>query len=144
MQTRNCARWIRSPLRLALAFLALLLVTPALFAHVIKLKDGSLVFARAPYTVKGTKAIITLENGTVTQIPLQQVDIPGTDKYNRENYGNAISIQTPPESAFRLPVSASGSRPKGVRLASTMESGQPVNAVLSGGPTTVRGSRRLP
>lgn len=85
------------------AFLALLLLAPALFAYVVKLKDGSLVFARMPYTVKGTRAIITLENGTVTQIPIEKVDVPGTEKYNRENFGNVIAIDTPEEKVFQLP-----------------------------------------
>ena len=82
----------------ALMFLmALLLLTPAAFAYVVKLKDGSLVFARAPYTVKGTRAIITLENGTVTQIALDKIDVEGTVKYNKENPGNVIAIDTPEE-----------------------------------------------
>jgi hypothetical protein len=95
---------------LAFAFLALLLLAPALLAYVVKLKDGSLVFARAPYTVKGTRAIITLENGTVTQIPLEKVDVPGTEKYNRENFGNVIAIDTPEEKVFQLPTPAPRSK----------------------------------
>lgn len=79
------------------------MLAPALFAYVVKLKDGSLVFARAPYTVKGTRAIITLENGTVTQIQLDKIDVPGTEKYNRDNFGNVISIDTPQEKVFKMP-----------------------------------------
>jgi hypothetical protein len=56
-----------------------------------------------PYTVRGERAIITLENGTVTQIPLEKVDVPGTEKYNRENFGNVIAIDTPEEKVFQLP-----------------------------------------
>lgn len=97
-------------MRLALALLALLLTAPALFAYVVKMKDGSLVFARVPYTVKGTRAIITLENGTVTQIPLDKVDVPGTQKYNRENFGNVIAIDTPEEKTFQLPTPAPQSK----------------------------------
>ncbi|HEY6066757.1 MAG TPA: hypothetical protein VIY96_11405 [Thermoanaerobaculia bacterium] len=95
----------RSILRLsrAAAFVVLLLLAPSLLAYVVKLKDGSLVFARIPYTVKGTRAIITLENGTVTQIPLDKVDVPGTDKYNKENFGNVVAIDTPQEKGFQLP-----------------------------------------
>lgn len=87
------------------------MVAPALFAYVVKLKDGSLVFARAPYTVKGTRAIITLENGTVTQIPLEKIDVPGTEKYNRENFGNVISIDTPQEKVFKMPTPVPRSKP---------------------------------
>lgn len=87
------------------------MVAPALFAYVVKLKDGSLVFARAPYTVKGTRAIITLENGTVTQIPLEKIDVPGTEKYNLDNFGNVISIDTPQEKVFKMPTPVPRSKP---------------------------------
>ncbi|HEY3171000.1 MAG TPA: hypothetical protein VGK86_00340 [Thermoanaerobaculia bacterium] len=115
---------------LALALLGLLLVAPALFARVyaVKLKDGSLVFARVPYTVKGTRAIITLENGVVTQIPLNKVDEPGTEKYNRENYGNVIAITTPQKKALQLP----GRATRSVSVPS--DSGQSAVPVLRGGP----------
>ena len=114
-----------------LAVVVFLAVTPNVFAYVVKLKDGTLVFARTQYVVKGTNAIITLENGTLTQIPLVQVDEPGSEKYNRENYGNAIRINTPPEHGIRLSarVGATSSRP-----------GKSVDAVLGGGPRVVRRS----
>jgi hypothetical protein len=67
----------------------------AALAYSIKLKDGSIIFARNKYTVKGTKAIITLPNGTVTQIAYDAIDIPGTEKYNRENPGNVIALDAP-------------------------------------------------
>lgn len=89
--------------RAALAIVALFLFAAAAFAYVVKLKDGSLVFARTPYTVKGKRAIITLENGTVTQIDLDKIDVPGTEKYNRENFGNVISIDAPEEKPRQLP-----------------------------------------
>jgi hypothetical protein len=97
-------------MRAALAFLMVLLLAPALLAYVVKLKDGSLVFARAPYAVKGTRAIITLENGTVTQIELDKIDVPGTEKYNRENFGNVIALDTPQEKTFQLPTPAARSK----------------------------------
>lgn len=78
------------------------MISPALFAYVVKMKDGSLVFARAPYTVKGTRAIITLENGTVTQIDVDKIDVPGTVKYNRDNFGNVIALDTPQEKVFQM------------------------------------------
>lgn len=89
--------------RAALAILALFLFASAAFAYVVKLKDGSLVFARTPYTVKGKRAIITLENGTVTQIDFDKIDVPGTEKYNRENFGNVIAIDAPEEKPKQLP-----------------------------------------
>jgi hypothetical protein len=81
--------------RLTLALLVLFLASSGAFAYVIKLKDGSLIFARMKYTVKGQQAIITLENGTVTAIKLDQIDIPGSDQYNKENFGNVVAIDTP-------------------------------------------------
>jgi hypothetical protein len=135
---RLAGRRLSSSVSRALAFLALLFVAPALFAaYVVKLKDGSLVFARAPYTVKATRAIITLENGIITQIPLDEVDEPGTEKYNSENFGNAIAIPTPREKTFQLPVR----RPRSGAVSS--DSRQSVGPVLRGGPA-VRGFRRLP
>ena len=100
--------------RAALAILAIFLFASAAFAYVVKLKDGSLVFARAPYTVKGKRAIITLENGTVTQIELDKIDVPGTEKYNRENFGNVIAIDAPEEAPKQLPTPVPrSSRPLG-------------------------------
>jgi hypothetical protein len=123
---------------LPLAFLGLLLVPPALFAsaYAVKLKDGSLVFARVPYTVKGTRAIITLENGIVTQIPLDKVDEPGTETYNRENYGNVIVIPTPRERAFQLPTRATRS------VSAPSDSWKSADPVLWGGPAARRQSVR--
>jgi hypothetical protein len=86
-----------------LAVFVLFLFASAAFAYVIKLKDGSLVFARSTYTVKGKRAIITLENGTITQIDLDKIDVPGTEKYNKENFGNVISIDAPEEQPKQLP-----------------------------------------
>jgi hypothetical protein len=79
---------------LLFALIALFVSTCA-WAYVVKLKDGSLIFARTKYTVKGDRAIITLENGTVTAIKLDQIDVPGSEKYNQENFGNVIAIDTP-------------------------------------------------
>ncbi len=89
--------------RAALAIVALFLFASVAFAYVVKLKDGSLVFARTPYTVKGKRAIITLENGTITQIDFDKIDVPGTEKYNRENFGNVVSIDAPEEKPNQLP-----------------------------------------
>jgi len=75
--------------------LALVLAAAPAFAYVIKLKDGSLIFARTKYTVKGDRAIITLENGTVTAMKLDQIDVDGSEQYNKENFGNVVAIDTP-------------------------------------------------
>jgi hypothetical protein len=80
---------------LFLALAVFLAFSGAAFAYVVKLKDGSLIFARTKYTVKGDRAIITLENGTVTALKLDEIDIEGSEKYNKENFGNVIAIDTP-------------------------------------------------
>jgi hypothetical protein len=78
--------------RIFIICFALALSASAAFAYNIKLKDGSIIFARFRYEVKGTKAIITLQNGTVTQIDLSTIDIEGTEQYNKDNPGNVIAI----------------------------------------------------
>ena len=89
--------------RLAGLILLLLLSAAAASGYVIKLKDGSMLFARIKYEVKGTKAIITMENGTVTQIDLDKVDVPGTEEYNKKYSGNVIAIDTPEQKALNAP-----------------------------------------
>ena len=89
--------------RLAGLFLLLLLWSAAASAYVIKLKDGSMLFARMKYEVKGNKAIITLENGTVTQIDMAKVDVPATDEYNAKYSGNVIAIDTPEQRLLNAP-----------------------------------------
>jgi hypothetical protein len=54
--------------------------------------------------VKGTKAIITLQNGTVTQIDLSTIDVPGTEQYNKENPGNVIALTQGDTREINVPV----------------------------------------
>ncbi len=72
----------------------LLAAAPAALAYNIILKNGSILFARDKYTVKESKAIITLQNGTVVSYDLDQIDVPATEKYNKENPGNVIALET--------------------------------------------------
>ncbi len=90
--------------RTSLLALALALAAAVASAYNIKLKDGSIIFARSMYEVKGTKAIITLPNGTVTQIDLDTIDVPGTEQYNRDNPGNVIAIVPGEDKDIKLPV----------------------------------------
>ncbi len=90
--------------RTTLLVLALALAASVASAYNIKLKDGSIIFARSMYEVKGTKAIITLPNGTVTQLDLESIDIPGTEQYNKDNPGNVIAINPGEEKDIKLPV----------------------------------------
>lgn len=87
---------------LGLALVVLFAAAPA-FAYVVRLKDGTIIFARAAYTVKGTKAIITLENGTVTQYDLDKIDVPGTVEYNEKYKGNVIALDTPNQNVINTP-----------------------------------------
>lgn len=82
--------------RLAAAFLLAVGLGTAspILAYNVKLKDGSIIFARTKYEVKGKKAIITLQNGTVVSYELDLIDIPGTDQYNKDNPGNVLVIET--------------------------------------------------
>ncbi|HEY6929900.1 MAG TPA: hypothetical protein VJA66_09520 [Thermoanaerobaculia bacterium] len=76
------------------AVAALLFGASTALAYNVILKNGSIIFAREPFLVKGTKAIITLQNGTVVSYDLDQIDIPRTEKYNKENPGNVIAIDS--------------------------------------------------
>src|SRR6266545_4031688 len=90
--------------RLGLLVLALTLAASVASAYNIKLKDGSIIFARSKYEVKGNKAIFTLPNGTVTQIDLATIDIPGTEQYNKDNPGNVIALVPGEDKEIKLPV----------------------------------------
>lgn len=72
--------------------LATLVATSAFAAYVVILRNGSRVIARDKYEVKGQMAVITLQNGTLTSIPMSQIDIPTTDKLNARNLGDAIPL----------------------------------------------------
>jgi hypothetical protein len=86
-----------------LVLAAVLLAAAPALAYVVKLKDGTIIFARTAYTVKGKKAIITLENGTVTQYDLDKIDVPGTEEYNEKYKGNVIGIDTPDQKVLATP-----------------------------------------
>lgn len=94
----------RLPSRLACVAVAALLMSSPLLAYNVKLKDGSIIFARTKYEVKGKKAIITLQNGTVTSYDLSQIDIPGTEQYNKDNPGNVLVIDNTGDSQLTVPL----------------------------------------
>ena len=71
---------------------------PAL-GYVLVLKDGSKVLSIDRYEVKRGFAVFHLPNGTINQIPMAKLDVPATDKYNKENVGNAITWDSPGEIA---------------------------------------------
>jgi hypothetical protein len=97
---------MRCPLikRVLIISFTLALAASAAFAYNVKLKDGSIIFARSKYVVKGTKAIITLQNGTVTQIDLSTIDVAGTEQYNKDNPGNVIALVEGQPREVNIPV----------------------------------------
>jgi hypothetical protein len=100
-EIRRCSLTKRS---LLIAFAAIALSASAAFAYNVKLKDGSIIFARAPYQVKGTKAIIVLQNGTVTQIDIATIDVAGTEQYNKDNPGNVIALTQSDTREINVPI----------------------------------------
>lgn len=105
---------MKKPRTLFLALLAALLLARAAAAYVVVLKDGSKILARAKYEVKGANALITLENGNITAIPLSKVDVPESEAYNKKIGGNAIELEGAQNAEIAPPPSSS----KAVRLQS--------------------------
>jgi hypothetical protein len=69
------------------------LASSAQAVYVVLLKNGTRVVARDKYTIKGGNALIVLKNGTLTSVPLSQVDVPATEKLNAKNLGDAIPLE---------------------------------------------------
>ena len=61
--------------------------------YTVYLKDGSTLLARSKYEIQGTKAIITLQNGTQTFIEASELDIPRCEDQNQVNYGAALVLE---------------------------------------------------
>lgn len=76
--------------RLLVALTALILsVGVAHAVYVVYLKNGKRVVAREKYQVKGKLAIITLKNGSVVSVPLEQVNVEKTERINSLGLGDA-------------------------------------------------------
>jgi hypothetical protein len=114
--------------RVFLGLATLVLAAAPAFAYVVKLKDGSLIFARTKYTVKGDRAIITLENGTVTAMKLDEIDVDGSEQYNKENFGNVVAIDTPDS---RKPTAAPSTAQPGARVQDYIRDKKPRMALPS-------------
>ncbi|MFI5165082.1 MAG: hypothetical protein ACHQQS_00520 [Thermoanaerobaculales bacterium] len=69
-----------------------LLASQAFAVYVIVLRNGSRVVARDKYQVKGANAVFTTKVGTVTSLPLSQVDVAATDKVNAAHLGDAQTL----------------------------------------------------
>ena len=96
------------------AFLALLAAHQALAVYVVVLRNGSRVIARSKYQVKGPNAILETRTGTLTSVPVSQIDVQATEKVNALNLGDAetldwVDIQkTTPTPTPTVPVSSLG------------------------------------
>lgn len=76
--------------RLLAVLTALFLSVSAAHAvYVVYLKNGKRVVAREKYQVKGKLAIITLKNGAVVSVPLDQVNVEKTERINSLGLGDA-------------------------------------------------------
>jgi hypothetical protein len=84
----NLARALAITLALGLA----LVVSPA-GAYTVYLKDGSTIIAKEEHRVEGKRAIITLPNGTETFIEVSEIDLPRTERMNRNVHGTAVILE---------------------------------------------------
>ncbi len=88
----------------------LLLAVTAVFAasgYVVVLKNGHRIPAKKPLEIQGKNAIITLVSGTVTSLPLAQVDLVETQRYNQLGLGSALTIEgLPDETPAPMPTPA--------------------------------------
>jgi len=66
-------------------------------SYTVVLKDGSTIIAKEKYRIEGSRAIITLLNGTQTFVRADQIDIAKTDAANRGSYGSAVVIPGSPQ-----------------------------------------------
>jgi hypothetical protein len=81
-----------TPRVLALALVLAILASPAV-AFTIFMKDGSTVIAKDDFRIEGENALITLQNGTETILPLAEIDIPRTREFNKDNIGSAVLLE---------------------------------------------------
>ncbi|RMF86750.1 MAG: hypothetical protein D6739_02720, partial [Nitrospirae bacterium] len=59
----------------------------------VVLKNGQKIAAAEPLRIQGQLALITLPNGTVTSLPLAQVDLIATERYNQLGLGDALVLE---------------------------------------------------
>lgn len=72
----------------------LLMVAPAALAYVIVFKDGSTLVAKERFEIDGDRALVTLQSGTQTVLPLEDIDLELTEKKNDMELGSALVIDT--------------------------------------------------
>ena len=96
--------------RFLVAFLFSALAALPAGAYVVVLKDGSKLFGKEKYTIRKDFAVFTLENGNVAEVPMAKVDVAATDKYNQENVGNVLVLDTPSAKVLETPKTTSTDR----------------------------------
>ena len=119
---------------LAALVVAALAALPAQ-AYVVVLKDGSKLFGKEKYTVRNNFAVFTLENGNVAEVPMAQVDAAATEKYNQDNVGNVLVLDTPNAKVLQTPKTTSTDRQNLSRYIES-HSAQPQEPRRSGPATT--------
>ncbi len=81
---------------MTLMILSLVLAAAAAGAtsgYVVVLKNGHRIPAQKTLEIEGKNAIITLVSGTVTSLPLCQVDLVATQRYNQLGLGSALTLE---------------------------------------------------
>ena len=73
--------------------LAVLVATAGAEGYVVILKNGHKIRCKAPMTIQGPNAIITLSTGTLASYPLDLVDLGETERYNQLGLGDAVMIE---------------------------------------------------
>ncbi len=77
---------------LILGVALLLLAHNAHAVYVIALRNGTRIVAREKYQVKGPNAVFATRTGTLTSIPVSQIDVEATDKINSLHLGDAQAL----------------------------------------------------
>lgn len=91
MPDRSSLRVAR--LAAAVAILVALAGAAPVWSYTVYLKDGSKLVTTEKYRVKGEKAILKLEGGAETQLPLTEIDVARTEQANQNNLGTAVLIE---------------------------------------------------
>lgn len=83
---------------LILVALVVLLPATASAVYVVILRDGTRISARERFKIQGDMAIITLTNGTVTQIQASRIDQAASDKASAAGVSDAVQLPGPEKS----------------------------------------------
>ncbi len=128
-------RWV---VLLAVPLIAVLIMAAA-EGYVVVLKNGSRIRAREPLKIEGRNAIITLVTGTLTSLPIDQVDLVATERYNQLGLGSALIID---ELNSETPVPTSTPRISLGHYASIdMEDNPELGTAITPSPTPTPGIR---